>query len=104
MAGLLHDISKPICAYQDEKDKITGEYSFTNHEEISYQMIKNWNFISDYSKNLVRYHYLIRGMINAKNKNQIGKYNRMKRKYDKLDNKFIKDLKLFLIYDDLAKK
>ena len=45
-AGLLHDIGKPLVAYQDEKDKLTGEYSFTNHEEISYQLITNIPFIS----------------------------------------------------------
>ena len=27
-AAILHDIGKPIVAYQDEKYKITGEYSF----------------------------------------------------------------------------
>lgn len=66
-AGILHDIGKPIIAFQDEKDKTTGEYSFHNHEELSYQIIKNWK-ISSYTKNLVRYHYLIRGMAKAKEK------------------------------------
>lgn len=103
-ASILHDIGKPFCAYQDEEDKITGEYSFTNHEEISYQFIKNWTFIGDYTKSLVRYHYLLRGMNNAKKKNQIGKYHRMKRSFDKLDLAFINDLELFMKYDDLAKK
>lgn len=103
-AAILHDIGKPLCATQDEEDKISGEYSFTNHEEISYQIIKNWNFISDYTKNLVRYHYLLRGMSNAKRKNQNGKYHRMRRAYVKLDNYFIEDLKLFMKFDDLAKK
>ena len=102
-AALLHDIGKPIIAFQDEKDKTTGEYSFHNHEELSYQLIKNWK-ISSYTKNLVRYHYLIRGMHKAKEKNQMGKYKRMKRSYDTLDNLFIKDLRLFLKFDDLAKK
>jgi len=103
-AGFLHDIGKPLVAYQDEEDIEVGEYSFTNHEEISYQIIKNWFFISSYTKNLVRYHYLVRGMSNAKRKEQMGKYNRMKRSFDNLDEEFIKDLELFLIYDDLAKK
>lgn len=102
-AALLHDIGKPIIAFQDEKDKLTGEYSFHNHEELSYQIIKNWK-ISSYTKDLVRYHYLIRGMSKAKQKNQIGKYTRMKRSYDKLDPKFVKDLKLFMKIDDLGKK
>ena len=103
-AAFLHDIGKPLCAYQDEEDIVTGEYSFTNHEEISYRIIKNWFFISDFTKQLVRHHYLLRGMINANKKNQIGKYNRMKKIFNKLDKKFIADLKIFLIFDDLAKK
>ena len=103
-AAFLHDIGKPLCAYQDDEDVVTGEYSFTNHEEISYQIIKNWFFLSDYTKELVRHHYLLRGMINSKKKNQIGKYNRMRRIFEKLDNKFIEDLKIFLLFDDLAKK
>ncbi|MCK5293312.1 MAG: HD domain-containing protein, partial [Arcobacteraceae bacterium] len=104
MAGFLHDIGKPFVAYQDDEDIITGEYSFTNHEEISYRIIQNWFFISDFTKNIVRYHYLIRGMANAKKKNQMGKYHRMKRIYDKLDDDFIEDLKLFMKFDDLAKR
>ncbi len=103
-AGFLHDIGKPLCAYRDEEDIITGEYSFTNHEEISYQLIKNSKYISSFTKQLVRHHYLLRGMKNAKTKNQIGKYNRIKRIYDTLDVRFIADLKQFLVFDDLAKK
>ena len=103
LAGLLHDIGKPIIAYQDEEDKISNEYSFHNHEELSYSIIKNWK-ISSYTKNLVRYHYLIRGMSKAKEKNLSGKYNRMKRNYDKLDNDFIKELEIFMSFDDKAKK
>ena len=102
-AAVLHDIGKPIIAFQDEKDKTTGEYSFHNHEELSYQIIKNWK-ISTYTKNLVRFHYLIRGMSKAKQRNQIGKYKRMKRSYDSLDDNFRKELKLFMKFDDLAKK
>ena len=102
-AAFLHDIGKPIIAFQDEKDKTTGEYSFHNHEELSYQIIKNWK-ISTYTKNLVRYHYLIRGMSKAKQREQIGKYKRMKRSYDSLDDNFRKELKLFMKFDDLAKK
>ncbi|AZL53728.1 hypothetical protein EI285_03700 [Aliarcobacter skirrowii] len=40
-SAFLHDIGKPIITFQDEKDKITGEYSFYNHEELSYQVIKS---------------------------------------------------------------
>lgn len=103
-ACILHDIAKPLCAFQDEKDKINDSYSFTNHEELGYQIIKDWSFVSDYTKDLVRYHYLIRGMQKAKEKGKIGKYNRMKRQYDKLDSTMIKDLKIFLALDDGAKK
>ena len=102
-AAFLHNIGKPIIAFQDEKDKTTGEYSFHNHEELSYQIIKNWK-ISTYTKNLVRYQYLIRGMAKAKERNQIGKHKRMKRSYDKLDSSFINDLELFMKFDDMAKK
>ena len=102
-SAFLHDIGKPIITFQDEKDKITGEYSFYNHEELSYQVIKSWKILT-YTKNLVRYHYLIRGMYKAKERNQIGKYKRMKRSYDKLDSYFINDLELFMKFDDLAKK
>ena len=102
-AGFLHDIGKPYVAFQDEKDKITNEYSFHNHEEISYQIIKNWK-VSEYTKKLVRYHYLIRGMQKAKDRNNIERYNRMKRAFDSLNSNFIKDLKLFMHFDDLGKK
>lgn len=102
-AAFLHDIGKPFSAFQDEKDKQTGEYSFHNHEELSYYLIKNWR-VSSYTKNLVRYHYLLRGMQKAKQREQIGKYNRMKRAFDRLDKNFIEDLKLFMKYDDMAKE
>jgi len=103
-AAILHDIGKPFVAYQDKKDKISGEYSFTNHEEIGYQLIKKMPFISNYTKNLVRYHYLIRGIQKAQEKGQTGKYKRLKRIFNKLDQNFIKDLEKFLIFDDKAKK
>ena len=101
-AGFLHDIGKPYVAFQDEKDKITNEYSFHNHEEISYHIIKNWK-VSPYTKNLVRYHYLLRGMQKAKEKNHLGRYNRMKRNFDSLDEEFVSDLELFMKFDDLGK-
>ena len=102
-AGFLHDIGKPILAYQGENDKLTGQYSFTNHEEISYQLIKNIPFISKYTKELVRYHFLIRGMEISKRKGYEGRYRRMKRIYDGLDEAFVEELKLFMKFDDLAK-
>ena len=90
-------------AYNSETTSHALLYSFHNHEELSYQIIKNWK-ISTYTKNLVRYHYLIRGMEKAKERNQMGKYKRMKRSYDKLDSSFINELELFMKFDDLAKK
>jgi len=102
-AVFLHDIGKPIVAFQDEGDRLTGEYSFTNHEEIGYHLIKNLPFISEYTKKLVRYHYLIRGMEVALRKNKTAKYKRMKRIYDGLDEAFIKDLEKFIVFDDLGK-
>jgi predicted HD phosphohydrolase len=103
-AALLHDIGKPLIAYQDEKDKTTGEYSFHNHEELSYQLIKSWKSISPTTKFLVRFHYMIRGMQKAKEKNQLGKYNRMQRMWDRLTNEEKEKIALFMRYDDMAKK
>ena len=59
-SALFHDIGKPSVAYRDEEDMITGEYSFTDHEERSYQIVKNWFFLSDWTKQIIRYHYIIR--------------------------------------------
>ena len=101
-AAFLHDIGKPYIAFQDEKDKLTKEYSFHNHEEMSYHIIKNWK-VSEYTKKLVRYHYLIRGMQKGQEKNHIQRYNRMKRAFDKLDENFIEELKLFMKFDDMGK-
>ena len=101
-AAFLHDVGKPYVAFQDENDKITNEYSFHNHEEISYHIIKNWK-VSPYTKNLVRYHYLLRGMQKAKEKNHLGRYNCMKRNFDSLDEEFVSDLELFMKFDDLGK-
>jgi len=103
-AGFLHDIGKPILAFQRESDKLTGEYSFTNHEEIGYQLIKKVPFISDYTKRLVRHHFLLRGMESSKRKGHNGRYRRMRRKYDSLDSNFREDLKIFLEFDDRAKR
>lgn len=103
LAGLLHDVGKPLVAYQDEKDKTRGTYSFTNHEEVSYQVIKNWNFISNKTKDLVRYHYIIRDLIKSKEKNKMGRYNRLMRSWNKLDSNLKEELNLFLGCDDLGK-
>ena len=53
---------------------------------------------------MVRYHYLIRGMEKAKEKSQLGKHHRMKKSYESLDQAVIDDLRLFLKFDDMAKK
>ena len=102
-AALLHDIGKPLVAYQDDKDKITGEYSFHNHEEVSWYIIKDWP-ISDYTKEIVRHHYLIRGMKKAKEKGDFAKYRRQRKIWDKLSLDFKKDLGIFLKADDKGKK
>ncbi|SFV75068.1 hypothetical protein MNB_SM-3-744 [hydrothermal vent metagenome] len=103
-AAWLHDIGKPFCAFvKDEEDKIYNEYSFTDHEERSYQIIKNWPFISDYTKMVVRYHYLIRDIKNSKKDNNIKRYEEKKAIWESLTPSFQEDLKTFLQYDDNAK-
>ncbi len=102
-AALLHDIGKPSTAYKkDDEDIEHGEYSFTDHEERSYQVIKNWVFISEYTKQIVRYHYLIRDIKKSK-KEDIGRYNLKKPVWDKLSKEMQDDLYRFLTYDDLGK-
>lgn len=102
VAALLHDIGKPSVAYQKDEDIAYGEYSFTDHEERSYQIIKNWFFISDYTKKIVRYHYLIRDIKKSKTKN-IDRYNKKQAIWDSLSQEIQEDLKRFIVYDDLAK-
>ena len=102
-AALLHDIGKPFVAFKkDEEDWEFDEWSFTDHEEKSYQIIKDWPFISDYTKNLVRYHYLIRDIKKSK-KEDLKRYAEKKAIWDKLDDELQKDLEQFLVYDDLGK-
>lgn len=105
-AGLLHDIGKPFTAKADAKDiaRGRGELSFTNHEEISYKIIKDWSFISEYTKQIVRHHYLIRGMSKAKQKGEMAKYRRLTKVWDSLSPGMKDDLAIFLKADDLAKK
>jgi HD superfamily phosphohydrolase len=103
VAGLLHDIGKPFSAYQDEKDLTRDTYSFTNHEELSYQIIKNWFFVSDYTKRLVRYHYIIRDMSKCKEKGNFARYNRLHKIWDRFDIDFKRELGRFMKYDDLGK-
>ena len=79
-----------------------GEYSFSDHEEKSYQIIKNWFFISDYTKQIVRYHYLIRDLIKSKEED-LPRYESKKKIWDTLNSDIKKDLEKFLLYDDLGK-
>ena len=102
-AGFLHDIGKPFVAYKKDKEDIEfDEYSFTDHEEMSYEIIKNWPFISEYTKNLVRYHYLIRDIIKSK-KEDLPRFAKKQEIWDSLDEEFQKDLELFIKFDDLGK-
>jgi HD superfamily phosphohydrolase len=101
-AGLLHDVGKPSSAYQKPEDVINREYSFTDHEELSYQMIKNWPLVSDYTKNLVRHHYLIRRIQKAKEKG-LAEYEPLSELYAGFTREFKRDLGAFLRYDDLGK-
>jgi len=105
LAGLLHDIGKPFVAFQDESDlkKDYLSYSFLNHEEASYQIIKNWKFISDYTKNIVRYHYIIRDMHLCRKKGKLARYNRLIKIWNKIPIEMKKDLGIFLKCDDLGK-
>ncbi len=101
-AALLHDIGKPFVAYQKPKDIKLNQYSFTDHEERSYQIIKNWPFISEYTKELVRYHYLIRDI--KKHKLKDPKRSEAKEKiWMQLSDELKDDLKRFIVYDDMAK-
>jgi len=102
-SALLHDIGKPSTAYKKDAEDIEfNEYSFTDHEERSYQIIKGWFFISQYTKNIVRYHYLIRDIKKSK-KEDYSRYERKKVIWDSLDNEIKEDLVSFLLYDDLGK-
>lgn len=102
-AALLHDIGKPSTAYKkDEEDREFGEYSFTDHEERSYQIIENWFFISDYTKQIVRYHYLLRDIKKSKTEDK-SRYDIKIKIWDKLNKNLQEDLAVFLRYDDLGK-
>ena len=101
-AALLHDIGKPVVAYQKPEDIPLGEYSFTDHEEESYQIIKKWGFVSDYTKELVRYHYLVRDIDKHKTKDPARAKEKLE-KWNSLSPVLQSDLKRFLKYDDLGK-
>ena len=101
-AALLHDIGKPKVSYQKEEDIPLGEYSFTDHEEKSYEVIQNWKFVSDYTKTIVRYHYIIRDRHKHKTKDPI-RYTDKTEIWNSLTPEIQDDLKRFLKYDDLGK-
>ena len=102
-AGLLHDVGKPFTAFRkDEEDFEFNEYSFTDHEERSYQIIKDWFFLSEYTKQIVRYHYLIRDIKKSK-KEDLNRYSVKKEIWDSLDEHMQEDLARFLVYDDRGK-
>lgn len=102
-AGLLHDVGKPFSAFKkDEEDFEFHEWSFTDHEERSYQIIKNWPFVSEYTKSIVRYHYLIRDIKKSK-KNDLERYAQKSAIWDALDESMQEDLREFLVYDDAGK-
>ncbi|MBA1438717.1 MAG: HD domain-containing protein [Epsilonproteobacteria bacterium] len=102
-AGFLHDIGKPFVAFKkDEEDWEFNEWSFTDHEERSYQIIKNWLFVSEYTKKLVRYHYLIRDIKKSK-KEDLARFAQKQEIWNSLDDALKEELGRFLIYDDLGK-
>jgi len=102
-SALLHDIGKPSTAFvKDDEDIKFSEYSFTDHEERSYQIIKDWFFISQYTKEIVRYHYLIRDMKKSYKEDK-SRYYLKKEIWDSLSDDMHKDLELFLKFDDLGK-
>ncbi len=102
-AGLLHDIGKPFTAFKKDKEDFEfHEWSFTDHEERSYQIIKNWPFVSEYTKQLVRYHYLIRDIKKSKKEN-LERFAHKSAIWDTLDEELQADLYRFLEYDDQGK-
>ena len=102
-AGLLHDVGKPFTAFKkDAEDYEYNEWSFTDHEERSYQIIKNWPFVSEYTKKLVRYHYLIRDIKKSKKEN-LERFAQKSAIWDSLDEELQADLYRFLSYDDAGK-
>jgi predicted HD phosphohydrolase len=104
LPALLHDIGKPFCAYQDEEDIAEGTYSFTNHEELSWYIIRRCPLISQRTKALVRYHYLVRDIEVSKRKGRLARLRRIQRRWDSLSSGMQGELKLFLILDDAGKK
>jgi len=101
--AIFHDIGKPFTAFKkDEEDIVFDEYSFTDHEERSYQIIKNWPFLSTYTKNMVRYHYLIRDIKKSKTED-FKRYEQKIKIWNSLNENMKKDLEIFIKFDDLGK-
>jgi predicted HD phosphohydrolase len=100
--ALLHDVGKPLVAYQKDEDIEKNEYSFTDHEEKSHEVIKDWRFVSEYTKTLVRYHYLIRDIDKHKTKDPERHYEKL-RIWNTLTPQLQDDLRRFLRYDDFGK-
>lgn len=103
VAALLHDIGKPFVSAQDEKDIKRGTYSFIDHEECSYQIIKNVPFLSDRTKDLIRWHYLIRDIYLSNIKGRVERHDEKKAIWDSLPEDLQKELAIFLRHDDNGK-
>ncbi len=102
-SALLHDIAKPFVTYIDEKKEDGYGYSFTDHEEKSYLIIKNWFFLSDWTKDIVRYHYIIRDISKCEEEGKLERLARLQKSWDSLDDKFIEELRVFIVYDEYGK-
>jgi len=85
-----------VCKAKDYKFLATAFF----HDQI----VKNWPILSDWSKDMIRYHYLIRDRRNSKKRGHLKRLARLDAAWDKLSPEFIKDLEQFLIYDDKGKK
>jgi len=112
--ALLHDVGKPVVAFQDARDKEQNTFSFTGHEEKSYLMIRKFPFISHKTKMLVRHHYLITGMatdLRKADKNRdvgddikfMNSYDSRRAIWDSFDAEFQRELMIFKIFDDRGK-
>lgn len=99
-----HDFGKPFTATQDESDIQFGTYSFPDHEEKSFQIIKEWPFLSDWTKTIVRYHYLIRDIDKSLRKGKIERHNEKKAIFESLSDELKEELQIFMNYDDEGKK
>jgi predicted HD phosphohydrolase len=110
-SAIFHDIGKPVVAHQrDIEDQLNGTYSFTGHEEKSYQIIKNWFFLSERTKLIVRHHYLITGMasdyrkyIKTNEERFVESYQNRFKIWSSLDKSFQEQLLIFKIFDDNGK-